>query len=196
MKHLKMLGLAAIAALGLMAFVGASSASATTLFTNSNLTNPYAAGTTVTLSTIRSSIFTGSGGETTMTCTGSSIKGSTSNETGTTISLSISSLTWFGCSTTTDTVANGSLSIEKTGTSEGKVAGSGSQWTYTVFGVSCTYGTGTGTTLGTLTGGEVPKLVINGASLTKTAGGFLCPTTTGWDAEYTFTEPHALYIGA
>ncbi|MGN6275722.1 MAG: DUF6531 domain-containing protein, partial [Solirubrobacterales bacterium] len=64
-----------------------------------------------------------------------------------------------------------------------------------IFGVSCTYGTGTGTTLGTLKGGEEPLLSIS-ASVPKTAGGFLCPSTATWSAEYVVTEPHALFVGS
>lgn len=198
MKHLKMLGLAAIAALGLTTFAGAGTASATTLFTNSNLTGAYASGTVLHLTQRSGSsvIFTGGSGEVLMTCSESTIKGKPSTESGLPIRGTIESFTWGQCTSTFDTVATGELSIEKTGPNEGRVAGSGSQWTVNIFGVSCTYGTGTGTTLGTITGGEAPTLSIKAVNLTKTAGGFLCPTTTGWDAEYTFTEPHALYIGA
>lgn len=198
MKHLKMLGLGVIAAMGLMALVGAGAASATTLFTDSNLMTPYASGTSfhLTLSSGSSSLFTGGSGEALITCSVSTIKGKTSNETGTTVSGSIAALTWGSCSTTLDTIKTGSLSIEEISTDEGRIVGRNSEWTYDIFGVSCTYGTGIGTTLGTITGGEAPKFSIKSVSLTKTAGGFLCPTTAGWDAEYTFTEPHELHIGA
>jgi len=198
MKHLKMLGLAAIAAMGLMAFVGAGSASATTLFTSSNLTNPYAVGPEVhsTLTTGSTALLTGSGGEVLDKCTGSTVKGSISTATGTAVVGSIGTLTWENCSVTTDTVAGGSLEIIKTGTNEGEVRGKGSEVTVNIFGVSCTYGTGTGTKLGTLTGGSAPILKIAAVNLTKTAGGFLCPSNPGWDAEYTVTTPHAVFIGA
>jgi hypothetical protein len=199
MKHLKMLGLAAIAALGLLAFVGAGTASATTLFTNSNLTGAYASGTEVhsNLTTGKTAVLTDGSGNPLVTCTGSTVAGKTSNTTGTTISGSITALTFSGCDTTVDVLANGSLEIEKTSkANEGKVTGKGSQVTVTIFGVSCTYGTGTGTTLGTITGGTAPILNITAVGLTKVAGGFLCPSTAGWDANYTVGTPHAIYIGA
>jgi hypothetical protein len=197
MKHLKMLGLAAIAAQGLMAFVGAGTASATTLFTSSNLTGAYASGTEVHSSlSSKSAILTDGSGNPLVNCTGSTVAGKTTNTTGTTVTGNISSLTFTGCDTTVDVLANGSLAIEKTGNNEGKVTGSGSQVTVTIFGVSCTYGTGTGTTLGTITGGASPSLNIAAVGLVKVAGGFLCPSNAGWDATYTVGTPHAIYIGA
>jgi hypothetical protein len=198
MKHLKMLGLAAIAAMGLMAFIGAGTASATTLFTNSNLTGPYAKGTTIhsTLTTGKSAILTDGSGNTLVTCTESTVKGKTSAESGSPLEGTIEVLTFGGCSTTVDVLAKGSLSIEKTGTNEGSVSGKGSEVTVNIFGVSCTYGTGAGTKLGTITGGAAPVLNIAAVGLTKVAGGFLCPSNAGWDATYTVTEPHAVFIGA
>lgn len=46
MKHLKLFGVVVIAALGLMAFAGAGTVSATTLFKDGNLTQTYPAGST------------------------------------------------------------------------------------------------------------------------------------------------------
>jgi hypothetical protein len=196
MKHLKMLGLAAIAALGLMAFVGASAASGTTLTTNSNGTGVYPTGTGIhsTLTKGTSAILTDGSGNKLVTCTESTVAGNTSNESGTTIAGNISSLTFGGCSTTVHVDANGSLEIHMTATNEGTVTGKGSVVTVTIFGVVCGYGTGTGTTLGTITGGKAPILNIAAVGLTKVSGGFLCPGTAGWDANYTVTTPHALYI--
>jgi hypothetical protein len=197
MKSLRAL-LFASAALGLMALVGTGTASATTLFTGSNLTSSYKAGTEIHLSLTmgKSLVQTDSSGNTLIICTGSTIAGKTSNETGTNVSISITSLTFGDCTTTFDTLANGSLEIEKIGPNEGKVVGKGWQVTYSIFGTSCTYGPGPGTTLGTVTGGSAPVLNMNAVALTKVAGGFLCPSSAGWDASYTFTTPHALYIGA
>jgi hypothetical protein len=198
MHHLKMLSLAAVMTLGLTSLIGAGTASATTLFTDSNLTTPYKAGTELhlTMSSGRVMAFTDGSGNPLISCTASTAVTKTSNETGTTVFSSITILTFGGCDTTVDVLANGSLEIERTGPNEGKVVGKGSQWTYSIFGVSCTYGTGKGTTLGTVTGGISPVLSINAVGITKVAGGFLCPSNMGWDASYTFTTPHAIYIGA
>jgi hypothetical protein len=189
MKYLKMFGLAAIAAMGLMAFVGASTASAD-LYTDKAKTIKYKTGTTIsaTLATGKSASL--KSGETTIaTCTGGTVHGKTTNETGT-VSGTIESLTWSGCSQTTHTVAKGTLSISTAGV----VTGKGNSVTLGVFGTSCTYGTGEGTTLGTLVSGETPVLKIN-ANIPRTSGGFLCPATGTWEAEYIVTTPHALYVG-
>lgn len=194
MKHLKMFGLAAIVALGLTAWVGSATAQAE-LFTDNAKTIRYATGTVIDLS-LKSGTSTKvtSGGSTIATCTGSTAKGKTSNETGNTISVSIESLTWSGCNQTTDTVANGTLEIKWTSGTSGEVIGKDSQWTMSIFASTCTYGFGGGTKLGTITGGSEPVLTIE-TTIIKTAGSFLCPSTAGSDAEYTFTEPHALFVG-
>ncbi|MDQ3726101.1 MAG: hypothetical protein M3335_09505 [Actinomycetota bacterium] len=196
MKHLKMLGLAAIAAMGLMAFVGAGTASATTLFTDSAKTIHYPAGTTVDLSmaTGKSSL-SKSGSTTIATCTGGTFHGKTANTTGERIQIKNENVTWTGCSQTTHTVSNGSLEIGWTSGTSGEVIGKATQWTYGIFGTSCTYGFGEGVKLGTLTGASAAALKIN-ANVPRTAGGFLCPSTTTWEAEYVITVPHAIYIGS
>jgi hypothetical protein len=192
-RHLKIfLLVAAFAALGVF---GVGTASATILCTDAGCGTVYKAGTAIelTLGSGTSARLT-SGGSTIATCTGSMAKGTTSSESGTPLTGTISSLTWSGCSQTTHTVTNGSLSIEWISeTLNGTVVGSGTQVTVQIFGVSCTYGTGEGTHLGTLTGGEAPLLKI-ATTVTKTAGGFLCPGTAGWDAEYVATEPHAVFV--
>jgi putative sterol carrier protein len=197
MKPLRALGVFALMVAALLALIGAGSASATVLCTNSSCTTTYASGTTIdyTLKSGTTSILKSTSGELAATCAGSTIKGNTSSESGASISSSIESLTWSSCSQTTDTIKKGSLSITWTsGTNNGSVSSSGSEVTATVFGISCTYGTGEGTTLGTLTGGETPVLAIS-AVVKKTAGSFLCPGNTTWTAEYVITEPHALFVG-
>jgi hypothetical protein len=194
MKYLKMLGLAAVAAMALMAF-GAGTASATKLCTDTACGTVYAAGTEISGSLVGSAKLT-VGSETVDTCTGSTVAGKTANSEGATVGGAITTLSWSSCTATTHTVALGELEIEKTAKhNEGNVFGKGSQVTVVIFGTTCTYGTGTGTKLGTITGGTEPKMNINAVGLTKTAGGFLCPTSAGWDAEYVVTKPHALYVG-
>jgi hypothetical protein len=201
MKYLKMLGLAAIAALGLMAFVGASTASATTLCKATDTpdctpANTLPAGTTIT-STLKnggSAKLTGSGGETIATCTGGEVAGKTTNTSATWIEGNIEKLTWTGCSQMTTTVKTGKLDIDwVSGTHNGIVRGTNNEVTVAIFGVSCVYGTGAGTTLGTLSSGAPATLNI-ATTVTRTSGGFLCPQTAGWDAEYVVTNPKALYV--
>jgi hypothetical protein len=198
MRQLKMLGLAAIAALGLIAFVGAGTASATTLFTNSNGTSPYKAGTEIhfTLTQGSTAILTDGSGNALITCSESTVAGKTTNETGTTVAVSISAWTFGGCNATVDVLANGSVEFHMTETNKATITGKGLQVTTNLFGVTCTYGTGTGTTLGTITGGTAPIVKLNGIGVTKVAGGFLCPSNARWDEEYMLPSPHALYIHA
>jgi hypothetical protein len=95
MKQLKMLGLAAGAALALAAPIGAGTASATTLFRDSGKTAHYASGTEIQVSLTQgsSSILTGPAGEALNTCASSTIAGKTSATSAMQVSGSISSLT-------------------------------------------------------------------------------------------------------
>jgi len=195
MKTLKALGIAAVAAMALTAFAGAGTAQAY-LYTDAAKTIRYSAGTVVDLS-LKSGTTTKltSEGSILATCTASTAKGKTSNEIGEAVSVVIETLTWGGCNHTVDTLANGKLEIKWTSGTSGEVIGRETQWTATIAGVSCTYGFGEGTKLGTITGGEAPLLKIE-AGVKKLAGSFLCPETATLDAEYVFTEPHAIYVGS
>jgi hypothetical protein len=207
MKHLKMLGLAAIAALGLMAFVGAGTASATTLATDVAGTIHYEAGTVIhsTLKPETSALLETTGGAEIATCTGSTVQGKLEDPvvetagkkfvSGTWITGAIEKLTWEGCNQTTDNVNLGSLEIMQIGTEDrGEVRSKGSNVTLGVFGVSCTYGTGEGTILGNISGGEAPVLTIN-AILARSAGNtLLCPASGRWTATYIVTSPHTVHI--
>jgi hypothetical protein len=187
MKYVKMLGLAAMAAMALMAF-GAGTASASTLYSTgvkvaegTELHATLESGTTATLST--------TDGKTLVdTCSSSTVKGKVSYPGGV-ASGAIESLTWGGCTVTTDTLTNGSLSINNSGA----VTGSGSVVTVNFGGVSCRYGTGGGTALGTLTTG---KLAVNAVINEQAPTSFICPDTTKWVANYTVTSPHDLTAGA
>lgn len=66
--------------------------------------------------------------------------------------------------------------------------------TINVFGVSCTYGTGEGTDMGTTVGGNPGSLAIN-IVVPRVAGNtILCPSTARFQAEYVATEPTAGYV--
>jgi hypothetical protein len=179
-----------------MAVVGVGTASATTLSTDAAGTVKYAVGQETHWSIAPGSFieWVSTGGSEIATCTESTTKGSIEgSNTGTSVGGSIAVKTWGGCSQTTDNLALGSLSITKTGTDEGSVVGKGSKVTLGVFGVSCVYGTGEGTTLGTIKGGEAPELVVN-AALPKIEGGFLCPGSAIYRIREVVTTPHALHI--
>lgn len=200
MKHLKMLGLVAIAAAALMALAAVGSAQATTLCTSKETpgctgAHTYSAGTEIDFSQKSGASIRFTNGATTVTtCTGNTIKGKTTSTTSATIKLPIEQLTWTGCGQTVDTLRNGELSIQQIkGTHSATVKGIGTEWTMTISGVSCTYGFGESTYLGTLTSGEEPALTF-AAPVKKLAGGGTCPAEITLDDELVVTAPHALYV--
>jgi hypothetical protein len=197
MKHLKMRSLTAIAALGLMALVGVGSASATTLSTDAAGTVKYAVGQEIHLSlkSGTSATLETTGGSLIATCTETTIKVAIEgSKTGTWVGGNINTWTAGGCPQTTDALSLGSVQIMKTGSDEGEVVGRGTRVTMAVFGVSCTYGTSAeGNKVGVIKGGEAPLLKIS-ATLPKIEGGFLCPGSGVWTADYIVTTPHALHF--
>jgi hypothetical protein len=211
MKYLKMLGLAAVAAMALMAFVGAGTASATKLCKNSTSTvvcsEPYGVGTEIKSKLTGSAILETTGGTTLDTCTGGEVNGKIEKEGSATATVSgkNSAITWTGCSVPTTTLATGELEIhakpelnskgELVDTDNGTLTASGAEVTVnTGFFGACVYGTGTGKDLGTLLGGSPATLAIStNVTLTKNESG-LCPSETKWTAEYTVTEPKPLYV--
>lgn len=195
MKQLKMFALAAIAALGLMAFGGAGTASATTLFTDSAETIDYPAGTVLEDSLVSGTSFTfkDTSTNTLVTCTSFTTKWKSLNTTGTWIELKLESVS-LSCDTGTIPITFGVDKIDHVSATSGEVIGSGTSITVKIFGVSCTYGTGEGTKLGTLSSGSAPELVVN-AAIPRIAGGFLCPSTSTWSGRFILTSPHALTVG-
>jgi hypothetical protein len=216
MKYLKMLGLAAVAAMALMAFLGASSASATVLCTATetpctgthlitptndkwlhavleklNPEEPSAAAYLLSTSGAGSTT-----AEPLVKCTESTVTAE-SEETGDATHTAkglVTSLTFGGCEgTTVDVLAAGTLEVHHiANTDNGTVTSKNAEVTVNI-GVSCTYGSGAGTDIGTLTGGPMATMDIS-AVVNKVAGSFLCPSTAIWEAKYTVTEPEPLYV--
>jgi hypothetical protein len=212
MKYLKMLGLAAVAAMALMAFAGAGTASATVLCKKNPTAVPpavtgtecpkgedYPSGTVIDGSqTTATAILETTGGSTLDTCTGSTVKGKTSTTGGATATVTgpIEELTWTGCTFPTSTVTKGSLEIHWIpGTHNGTLTAKGTEVTInTGFFGACTYGaSATGTDLGTITGGNPATMTINAlVPLIKNESG-LCPSEARWTSHYTVTSPTPLY---
>jgi hypothetical protein len=191
MKYMKMLGLAAVAAMALMAF-GAGTASATTLFKNSAKTEHYAAGTTIQASQVGTGYLKDTSGNTIVSCSSGAITGKTSNTTGALIEGPISTLDFTSCTSEVHTVKTGSLTINE----KGVVTSAGSEVRITVFGTSCYYGTGAGTSLGTLVSGAPATLKVNSVVNEQEPKSFLCPDDARWEATFTVTSPTSLYVGA
>ena len=181
MKHFKIIGLAVMAAAALMAF--ASTASATVL------TSPSGTEYTNTLTSTATESLLLKAGFANITCTESTVSGKVEVNT-TSAEGKITTLSFGNCGgVTVDVLKNGSLKVA----SGGAVTGKESEVTVSTLGTSCVYGTGAGTSLGTLKGGTTASLQIS-ASLNKISGGFLCANPASWSGKYTVTTPDTLVV--
>jgi Cu/Ag efflux protein CusF len=211
MRYLKMLGLAAAAAAALMAFVGAGSASAATSTlcsaSESPCTNnawPLKTALDFSLKTGSSAKLVDTNNNTLDTCTGAGTtvagKLETDSTKGTLAGGAVSALNWETCTKKTKTIKTGGLSVEGGGGGNGTVKATGEFKieidTETLFGI-CEYGVTAGTTLGEIKEGNPATFVAN-AVASRLGGGFACPTTAKWTAEYTVTSPSntTLYVSA
>jgi hypothetical protein len=186
MKYIKLLGLAAVAAAALMAFVGAGTASAQgTITCSEGVACPN--GTTIEATSTHVTLHPPFGE---ITCTHSRVHGFTTSAT----TGNVGTLT-FGnaerkCGIWT-------IHVLKTGTlhteTGGILKGAGQEVTVEGSGVHCTFGTGAGTKLGTVTpssGGTKAVLDIE-AKIPVVGGrsGIFCGTTAQWTGKYTVLEP-------
>lgn len=202
-----MLGLAAVAAMALMALLGTGSASATVLCKENAIPCPelkvYPAKTSVTATTEpeTSVVFRSTGGTDLSTCLASTIEGQTEKKGGEKepIVIPIAQLAFFGCSGIVLTEV-GTLEIDYIGPeTRGTFTMKNVRVTVSVFGgVSCTYGTGgtaidIGTAKGT-TSETSPATLTVSAVAPKLEGNFLCPADAVWEAKYNITEPAPLYF--
>jgi hypothetical protein len=193
MKYLKMLGLAAVAAMALMAVAG--SASATTLEIG-GVTQNKAVTITASLEAGTSALLKDEFGTTTDTCTVSHVHGATTLFTapGTAeIHGNISELTFEKCTHTTKVIKPGKLYIGwEEGTTNGTVTSAEAEVTVqsTFFGASAICKTGAGTKIGTLTG------VASGFATMDINGNINCGIlgTASWTGAYVVTSPNGLGV--
>jgi hypothetical protein len=215
MKYLKMLGLAAVAAMALTAIIGAGTASATELYkyTTPSANDTLGAGTAIeaTLKGGTSALLKDTGGSTNDTCTGSTVGGTITNSGGSGLAVSgtITTLDFTGCTHTTDPLPNSEIKTESgvihkeygtleikwiSGTTNGTVVSKNTKVTVqsTVFGISCVANTGEGTVIGTLTGAksstEHATMHINGVIEMG-----ICGDST-WTGTYLVTNPTGLTV--
>jgi hypothetical protein len=195
MKHLKIIGLAAVAVGALMAFAGSGTASADEICTEN--VNPCPEGkriTTLDYSLSGSATFEQTDGTPLLTCTtGRLHEDITAQGAGIAIAKDFTTFSLSNCGGTVDTIRAGSGDINNNGGSNGTDVDRETEVTFITFSVSCTYGTGTGTDRGTLKGGSGAKLSIN-AVLSKTAGSFLCPSTIKWTGDFVLTNHTAAFV--
>ena len=218
MKHLKILGLAAVVALALMAAIGAASASANAVICatpvdggaidNANCTTPGSKqlpnGFFLDLS-----LKTGTVAELTSTfdnvkCTESTIKGTADGGTGTgsVESMTFSSCTdSFGGTCTADTSASAANKWPATATTTtaGVHNGNGILHVSNITGkFSCPIGTcryTASTATPHVTGGETPVVTATKIPLNREeVSSFGCSATATWSGTYTVTSPDSLWV--
>ncbi len=217
MKYIKILGLAAVAAMALMAFVGASSASATVLCSQTPSGTPaacptastYGAGTTIT-GTAEGALLTNNLNP--VECEHSETEARITNTGGasSTVVGTIEELNFTGCSTTNIPITNCTVTVEHlpylgevhwtegthNGTLTGLNHGNGVPGAKVVCGtvINCRFSAEP--TLD-VNGGNPASVLANEESLTISGGGLLmpiCPSTAKWDAEYVATSPTAIWV--
>lgn len=202
MKYVKMLGMLAIAAAALMAFVGTASASTITSPTGTAATNLTATAGATSLD----------GAFVTVTCQKSHVAGSvTSQGESQTVKGSISELSFTECNFPVKVEANGTLELHaiRPGVSphttclaedgdkcDGTLTSSEAKVTIETSVGNCTFttnGTSIGTVTGTATTGGKAQLDITG-KIPRTGGSFLCGSSGTWTGSYTVDSPSTLWI--
>ena len=203
-----MLGLAAVAAMALTAFIGASSVSATVLCTTTPAAGT-ACGTGWHVDELVASLSSGSSfvvrttsGSVQYTCTvarWTATKTATGGATTTPVdTVDKANMTWGplgeGCTTTLDTVAGGTLEVHWIGgTDNGTVTATGFEWTTVVAGVTCVFGLEGTQSIGDLTGGA-PAVMHVGVVVVKKSGSFVCPPTQVLEGTFQVTNHTAVYV--
>jgi hypothetical protein len=198
MKHLKMLGLLVMAAASLMAFAGGASAATFTSPTGTAYTGAFS------MSLEGSALLKAGFAE--LTCTTGTISGQFTTNDDTHVSGPINSVS-FGSEATPCTSPQGKPTV-KTISSFGTltiakgthaVTATGVDVTYAVLGITCVYGFGTGTALGTATnttvgGADRVTLAINAKIPGTPENGFFCANPATWTANYVVTTPSPSFV--
>jgi len=185
MKLTKMLGVAAVTAMALMALAG--TASATTLATN-GVTQSGAVTLEASLTTGTTALLADTTGVVANTCTASSVEGTTSVFTGTTVSGPISTLSFSFCSLEPIVVhKTGSISVETIGAGpNGTVRSTGTEVTVPTVWFGTVNCKSNNTDLGTLTGSTTGTAEIDINAVFNC--GFFLPSAR-WTATYVLTVP-------
>jgi len=201
MKYAKALSLAVVAAVALMAFIGASTASATALYSGET---KLGVGSEIdaSLPSGKSIVLVDPGGEELDRCSSSTLKGTLENAGGSTATVKkkANTTTWGSCSFPTTTTTLGGLEFHWIpGTWNATVTWTGFSITVnTIFFGSCVYGVeSTPTHLGTFEGKkvawEIAKLLISIWLKKKLGSNLGCPSEAKLIGEYSVTSPTGLY---
>jgi len=197
MKYLKMFGLAAVAAVALMAIAGAGSASATVLChkAESPCSQKWSFGTeTEFVVRPETTARWFSGINTLMECSSGDLKGSVTNAGGSsqTVVIGINTFSWSSCNVGNTTLAPGELEIHSiSGSTNGTATLKG--FTTKIESIqygTCVYTSGTtGAHLGTLVASKTGQAIIQIEVVLTRKEGALCPLTIEWWEEWTQTKP-------
>lgn len=196
MKYLKILGLAALAAMALAALLGTGSASATVLCKTKTTpcTSKWTKGTQIefNLTAATSALWKTTEGLSIKTCTGAKIKGEITNEGSATehVKMKNTEISWTSCTVATVTVKLGETEFQNiTGTENGTIILKNAEFTTNdpFFG-DCSYGTGAGVDLGTLTASATGDAVMDINARLAPVGGGCCPDVV-WQESFTLTSP-------
>jgi hypothetical protein len=198
MKKVKVLAIALVATVALMA-IGSSSASATALYKEAE---KQGAGTQIVATLTGSATLKSTSGTLLDTCVGSEIKGEIAKAGGAlaTVSGPIKTLNWGACTEPTTTTTNGELEIHHiSGGINGTLTAKKTtvDVNTTIFGAVCQYTVGEVLDLGTLNGSTsttkdatiTPKVVI------PAENSFFCPDAN-WEATFNVTSPTPLHVTA
>jgi hypothetical protein len=212
MRNFKMLGLALISVFALVAFAGATTASATVLCKVATSPCPagsvYPSGTTLTgsLKPTTNAVLTTSGGSAnpTLTCTSSNetlVTTSAGGGAGVSVTGNLTALSFTSCTSTNPSGCSSSGTVSGLPKS-GSAAWTGSfggnlvlnaptvSFTCPILGFPVTCNFGTGTVTGVLTGGNPVDVKFTNQSI-PSSGGFGCPTAATWNADYNGTGTNA-----
>jgi hypothetical protein len=203
MKHMKMLGLCLVAAMALMALVGAGTASATKLCKENK--TPCPAGSTITSGTaIKGQLVAGTEAVfttslLTVKCPESTIEGKTTNAgggAGVNVKGEITAVSWKNCKSGSTACTTTALGLPWLSEVSGS-AGSGTMTVSKVAGkftcsVTCEYEAASAAT--SVTGGSPANVKASSVSFKKIGGSFLCPSTATWSSEYEITTPKPLFV--
>ncbi|HXR60656.1 MAG TPA: hypothetical protein VN732_04955 [Solirubrobacterales bacterium] len=195
MKHLKMLGLLAVAVTALLAFAGTASATTLTSPTGTTYTG------TITAESIGSTTLHGS--FTDVSCTASHVEGKVETHgVGKTVGGKIGKLSFTGCNFPTTVLKAGSLELHAVNCKTyctGTLTSSGAEIKIQTSVGECIFTTAS-THLGTFTGtdhtGGHPILHIDSANIPRTGGSFLCGSSGVWTGTYTVKTPSTGWLDA
>jgi hypothetical protein len=196
MKSLKRLSGELLALALIFSGLGATSASATEL---------YSGGTTLGVGseivmTLKSGISTAlktTAGETLTTCAGSEMEAKISNAGGATQTVKATATKFSifaGC--VIKIVEKGEIDFHALAGKNAQITTKGFKVIWATFGgeIECTYGGGAGTSMGTLSGSTTESATVNvEAVLSKVEGSLLCPSDAKWTAIYIVTRPKPLH---